>query len=86
LNWYRNLDQSWELLAPFVNAKLTQPALFIGAEHDAIFGMTPESVKATKAWVPQLREPIWVPDCGHWVQQEEPEIVNRALLDFLATT
>jgi pimeloyl-ACP methyl ester carboxylesterase len=26
-----------------------------------------------------------VPDCGHWIQQEEPEIVNRALLDFLAS-
>ena len=86
LNWYRNLDQSWELLAPFVNAKVMQPALFIGAEYDAIFGMTPESVTATRAWVPQLRDPIWVPDCGHWIQQEEPEVVNAALLDFLATS
>ncbi len=86
LNWYRNIDQSWELLAPFVNAKVLQPALFIGAERDAIFGLKPESVAATRQWVPQLREPIWVPDCGHWVQQEEPETVNAALLDFLATT
>ena len=39
---------------------------------------------ATKEWVPQLREPVWVPDCGHWIQQEEPGIVNGALLDFLA--
>jgi pimeloyl-ACP methyl ester carboxylesterase len=86
LNWYRNIDQSWELLAPFVNAKVLQPALFIGAERDAIFGLTPESVAATRQWVPQLREPIWVPDCGHWIQQEEPDIVNAALLEFLATT
>jgi pimeloyl-ACP methyl ester carboxylesterase len=86
LNWYRNIDQSWELLAPFVNAKVLQPALFIGAERDAIFGLTRESVEATREWVPQLREPIWVPDCGHWIQQEKPEVVNAALLDFLATT
>ena len=85
LNWYRNIDQSWELLAPFANAKVRQPALFIGAERDAIFGQTAESVAATKEWVPQLREPVWVPDSGHWIQQEEPEIVNRALLDFLAS-
>jgi pimeloyl-ACP methyl ester carboxylesterase len=85
LNWYRNIDQSWELLAPFVNAKVLQPALFIGAERDAIFGLTPEGVAATREWVPQLREPVWVPDCGHWIQQEEPEIVNAALLEFLAT-
>jgi pimeloyl-ACP methyl ester carboxylesterase len=86
INWYRNIDQSWELLAPFANAKVLQPALFIGAERDAIFGLTREGVAATKQWVPQLREPIWVPDCGHWIQQEEPEIVNAALLEFLATT
>jgi pimeloyl-ACP methyl ester carboxylesterase len=86
LNWYRNIDQSWELLAPFVNARVLQPALFIGAERDAIFGLTREGVAATREWVPQLREPVWVPDCGHWIQQEKPEIVNAALLDFLATT
>jgi pimeloyl-ACP methyl ester carboxylesterase len=62
-----------------------QPALFIGAERDAIFGLTREAVAATKQWVPRLREPLWVPNCGHWVQQEEPEIVNAALLEFLAT-
>jgi pimeloyl-ACP methyl ester carboxylesterase len=85
LNWYRNIDRSWELLAPFANAKIFQPALFIGAERDAIFGLKPEAVAATRAWVPQLREPVWVPDCGHWVQQEKPEAVNTALLGFLAT-
>ena len=42
LNWYRNIDQSWELLAPFMNAKVQQPALFIGAERDAIFGLSRE--------------------------------------------
>jgi len=24
-----------------------------------------------------------VPKAGHWVQQEQPEAVNRLLLDFL---
>jgi pimeloyl-ACP methyl ester carboxylesterase len=85
LNWYRNIDQTWELLAPFVNAKVLQPALFIGAERDAIFGLSPEAVAATKEWVPQLREPVWVADCGHWIQQEKPEIVNATLLEFLGS-
>ena len=26
----------------------------------------------------------YLPDCGHWTQQEEPELVNRHLLEFLA--
>jgi pimeloyl-ACP methyl ester carboxylesterase len=84
LNWYRNIDRSWELLAPFANARITQPALFIGAERDAIFGQTPESVAATREWVPNLRPPVWIPDCGHWIQQEEPDTVNKVLLEFLA--
>jgi len=26
----------------------------------------------------------YIPDSGHWVQQEQPELVNRWLLEFLA--
>jgi pimeloyl-ACP methyl ester carboxylesterase len=85
INWYRNIDRTWELMAPFTNATVEQPALFIGAEYDAIFGLTPEAVEATRKWVPQLREPLWVERCGHWIQQERPDVVNAALLDFLAS-
>ena len=83
LNWYRCIDRTTELLAPFAGLPITQPALFIGAEHDSIFGQTPESVLATRAHIPNLREPIWVKGSGHWIQQEEPTVVNDALLDFL---
>jgi pimeloyl-ACP methyl ester carboxylesterase len=85
LNWYRNIDRNQELLAPFAGVQVHQPALFIGAEFDSIFGQTPESVLATRAAVPNLRDPIWVEGSGHWIQQEEPEVVNRALLDFFGS-
>jgi hypothetical protein len=29
LNWYRNIDRNWELLAPFAGAKVSVPALYI---------------------------------------------------------
>jgi pimeloyl-ACP methyl ester carboxylesterase len=83
LNWYRCIDRSAELLAPFAGCRIEQPALFIGAEFDSIYGQTPEAVLATRRDVPNLREPVWVAGSGHWIQQEEPEIVNRALVDFL---
>jgi pimeloyl-ACP methyl ester carboxylesterase len=57
--------------------------LFIGAEHDSIFGQTPEAVLATRTAVPNLREPVWVAGSGHWIQQERPAEVNAALLEFL---
>jgi len=83
INWYRNIDRNQELLAAFAGRKVEQPALFIGAEFDAIFGQTPEAVLATRSAVPNLREPVWIAGSGHWIQQEEPEQVNAALLDFL---
>ena len=83
LNWYRCIDLNAALLAPFAGKCIEQPALFIGAEHDVIFGQTREAVLATRDVIPNLRDPVWVAGSGHWVQQEQPDAVNRALLAFL---
>jgi pimeloyl-ACP methyl ester carboxylesterase len=83
LNWYRNIDRSQALLAPFAGRQVEQPALFIGAEFDSIFGQTEASVLATRAAVPNLRDPVWAAGSGHWIQQEAPAVVNEALLEFL---
>jgi hypothetical protein len=32
LNWFRNVDRNWELLAPFAGAKVTVPALYMAGE------------------------------------------------------
>ena len=36
LNWYRNIDRNWELLAPFAGAKVTVPALYIAGDRDVV--------------------------------------------------
>ena len=36
LNWYRNLDRNWELLAPFAGAPVTVPALYIAGDRDFV--------------------------------------------------
>src|SRR5215831_2471753 len=36
LNWYRNIDRNWQLMAPFTGAKVQQPALFIGGDRDPV--------------------------------------------------
>src|SRR3989442_4916270 len=36
LNWYRNIDRNWELLAPFSGAPVTVPALFIAGDRDPV--------------------------------------------------
>jgi pimeloyl-ACP methyl ester carboxylesterase len=84
INWYRNIDANAALCAAFVGRRVDQPALFIGAEHDSIFGQTRDSVEATRAAVPQLQQ-VWIDGSGHWVQQERPDEVNAALLTFLGS-
>lgn len=85
INWYRCIDLNAELLAPFAGVRIEQPALFVGAEFDCIFGQTPESVLATRSHIPHLREPVWIAGSGHWLQQERPAEVDAALLGFLGS-
>jgi pimeloyl-ACP methyl ester carboxylesterase len=85
LNWYRNIDRNWELLAPFEGAKVTVPALYMAGDRDlalAFQGM--DRVVANLANnVPQLRGKVILPGCGHWTQQERASEVNAAMIDFL---
>lgn len=83
LNWYRNMDRTWELAAPWADAKVTVPALFISGEKDVVRAMSPGAAEAMRKWVPNLRDVIWLSGCGHWTQQERPADVNAALIDFL---
>jgi pimeloyl-ACP methyl ester carboxylesterase len=81
LNWYRSMDRSWELTAPFAERRVEQPALFLTGELDPVRRFMP--AEAMRGWVTDLREQVVVPGAGHWVQQQEPEAVNTALLSFL---
>lgn len=84
LNYYRNINALPEILAPFVGATIDQPALYLGGELDLIAGNTPEAIEALPATVPGLRRLKLLPGAGHWLQQERPDEVNAALVQFLA--
>ena len=81
LNLYRNLDRNWRLTEPMGERRIAQPALFLTGEHDPVRRFMPAA--AMQGWVTGLRASIVVPGAGHWVNQQEPEAVNAALLDFL---
>jgi pimeloyl-ACP methyl ester carboxylesterase len=85
LNWYRNIDRNWELLAPFAGAKVTVPALFIAGERDIVLALpgVRDRISNLTKFVPQLRGNITLPGCGHWTQQERAAEVNAAMIDFL---
>jgi pimeloyl-ACP methyl ester carboxylesterase len=81
LNWYRNIDRNWELSEPFADRRIEQPAMFLTGELDPVRSFMP--AEAMRGWVTDLRAEIVVEGAGHWVQQQAPEAVNLALLDFL---
>ncbi len=81
LNWYRNIDRNYELLAAWRAAKVTVPAIFITGEKDVVRSFAPEDT--IRQNVPNLKDLVIVPGAGHWVQQERPDEVNKALIGFL---
>jgi pimeloyl-ACP methyl ester carboxylesterase len=86
LNWYRNLDRNWELTAPWQGAVVTPPALFMAGDRDLVLGFPGfrELIAGLPAFVPNLRQGVILPGCGHWTQQERPVEVTDAILEFLA--
>jgi len=85
LNWYRNIDRSWELFAAFADSRVNVPALYIAGDRDLVvaFRGMDQIIAGLPYFVPQLRGTLMLPGCGHWTQQERPSEVNGAVIDFL---
>jgi pimeloyl-ACP methyl ester carboxylesterase len=83
LNGYRNLDRTWHRTAALDGAQVTQPALFIAGERDPVLALSGFQMLRMPSVVPRLRQPVPLPGCGHWTQQERPDEVNEALVAFL---
>lgn len=75
INWYRNLDRNWHLLAD-VNPIIEQPALMIYGDRDLI----PKSERLEQ-FVPNVD--VVSLDCGHWIQQERPSETTQVILNWL---
>ncbi|MEX3982115.1 alpha/beta fold hydrolase [Paraburkholderia sp. EG287A] len=85
LNYYRNLDRNWELQAAFNGLPVQTPALYLVGEYDtglAIPGMR-EIIGDMRKLVPNLRDSQIIQRAGHWLQQEAPDLVNAAVIEFL---
>lgn len=75
INWYRNLDRNWHLLAD-VDPVVKHPTLMIYGAHDPV----PPSDRLS-LFVPNLD--VVTLDCGHWIPEERPDQTNAAILDWL---
>ncbi|MBZ4017687.1 alpha/beta fold hydrolase [Streptomyces purpurogeneiscleroticus] len=83
LNRYRNVDRDWADLAPWDGAPVTQPSLFLGGTLDASTTWMSEAIEAYPTTLPGLVSCHLLEGCGHWIQQERADEVNRLLIDWL---
>lgn len=79
INWYRNFRHNWKSTRG-VDQTVRVPSLFIGARDDAI--VSRKQIDAMTPCVPDLEVKI-IEDCGHWTQQEQPDLLNELILDWL---
>jgi pimeloyl-ACP methyl ester carboxylesterase len=85
LNYYRNLDRNWALQSAFEGLRVEVPAMYLVGERDtglAMPGMR-DIIGDMPRIVPRLSTSRIVPRAGHWLQQEAPDFVNAALIEFL---
>ncbi|KAM3106529.1 alpha/beta fold hydrolase [Phormidesmis sp. 146-33] len=79
LNYYRNsfrqglTREDWRTLEV--------PTLMIWGEDDAALGK--ELTYGTDKYVNDFQIK-YIPNCGHWVQQEKPQLVNDYIREFIS--
>ena len=79
INYYRNVLQSRMVAQDW--GVLDVPTLMIWGEEDTALGK--ELTYGTERYVRdfQIR---YIPNCSHWVQQEQPELVNQYIRNFIS--
>ncbi|HEX7323063.1 MAG TPA: alpha/beta hydrolase [Mycobacterium sp.] len=80
LNWYRNLDRTWEITADAPQT-IGVPAMYVAGTADPVLGYLPHE-NLQRMFTDGYRE-VMIDGAGHWLQQEKPEEINRLLVDFL---
>ena len=78
INYYRNLPIY--LSQKKVWGVLKMPTLMIWGEEDRALGK--ELTYGTEEYVQDLQI-RYIPNCSHWVQQEQPQLVNQMMREFL---
>ena len=82
INYYRAMFRSLGSASGLTGfPKITSPTLVIWAENDNALGK-----ELTYGLDPYFSDSLtmkYIPNCSHWVQQEQPQLVNDLLHEFL---
>ncbi len=80
VSWYRNIDRNGELVPGIGSQVLELPTLMVTAEWDG--ALSPAMADGMPA-VCKDYERVDILGCGHWTQQDKPEELSRAMIDWL---
>jgi epoxide hydrolase 4 len=83
INWYRAFISLGGNVGTFFGPQkhVPVPTMLLWGEQDPFLGKE-LSVKTNK-FVPDLRT-HYLPDSAHWIQQEQPDLVNTYITEFLS--
>lgn len=83
LNYYRQLMSPGNLLQTLARSPkpVKSPTLVLWGENDSF--LSPKFTEGLDKLIQAPFELKLVPQCGHWIQQEVPHLVNRELIAFL---
>ncbi|WP_448563997.1 alpha/beta fold hydrolase [Trichothermofontia sp.] len=81
LNYYRQLFWTWLQQGARSLTPITAPTLVLWGEEDAF--LSPALLQGLESFVKAPLQIQPIPHCGHWIQMEAPQTVNRALIEFL---
>ncbi|XP_002523108.3 epoxide hydrolase A [Ricinus communis] len=87
LNYYRNIDQNWELTAPWDGLQIKVPVKFVIGDLDLTYHFP--GIKdyihngGFKQVVPLLQEVVVMEGVAHFINQEKPEEISEHIYDFI---
>ncbi|XAR61359.1 Soluble epoxide hydrolase [Bertholletia excelsa] len=87
LNYYRNMDLNWELMAAWSGEQVKVPVKFIVGDLDltlSFLGAKDYLEKGEmKKYVPNLEEVVVMEGVAHFLNQEKPEEVSAHIIDYI---
>ncbi|CAN8324684.1 unnamed protein product [Cochlearia groenlandica] len=86
INYYRNIDRNWKLTAPWTGAKIRVPVKFIVGDQDLTYNSmgAKEYINGGgfKRDVPLLDETVVLKGLGHFLHEENPDVINEHIHSF----
>ncbi|MGG6264632.1 alpha/beta fold hydrolase [Leptolyngbya sp. AN03gr2] len=83
MNYYRQLFLPGHWIGDWMRSPdpISAPTLVLWGDEDSI--LSPRLMDGIEHWITAPFKFKLIPHCGHWIQQEAPQTVNRELIEFL---